>query len=119
MIRVEVLDDTYVVALLVWTRVLHQHAAVAVLLHVRRHLRPVEATRARLLVSDVVEVLARRAALADGGDLVLVLTDGLELVVLGVVHAVVEGFEANFGLLTTIAYGMFYLAADKSAGFTW
>ena len=31
----------------------------------------------------------------------------------------VEGFEANFGLLTTIAYGMFYLAADKSAGFTW
>ena len=31
----------------------------------------------------------------------------------------VTGFEANFGLLTTIAYGMFYLAADKSAGFTW
>ena len=31
----------------------------------------------------------------------------------------VEGFEANLGLLTTIAYGMFYLAADKSAGFTW
>ena len=31
----------------------------------------------------------------------------------------VEGFEANLGLLTTIAYGMFYIAADKSAGFTW
>ena len=31
----------------------------------------------------------------------------------------VTGFEANFGLLTIIAYGMFYLAADKSAGFTW
>lgn len=94
MIRVEVLDDTYVVALLVWTRVLHQHAAVAVLLHVRRHLRPVEATRARLLVSDVVEVLARRAALADGAYLVLVL-DWLELVILAVVHAVVEGLEAD------------------------
>lgn len=89
MIRIEVLNDAYVVALLVWAAVLHQHAAIAVLLHVGRDLRPVEASRARLLVSDAVEILACRAALPDGPYLILVL-DWLELVILAVVHAVVE-----------------------------
>jgi hypothetical protein len=90
-VRVEVLNYSNVVALLIRDLIvlLHHHAAVAVLLHVRRHLGSVEAARPRLLVSNAVDVLAGGAALSDRPDLVLVLAEGLELVVLGVVHAVV------------------------------
>lgn len=92
MVRVEVLDNSNVVALLVRHALivlLHHHAAVAVLLHVRWHLGSIESARASLLVPDTVYVLACSAALADGTDLVFVLAERLELVVLGVVNAVV------------------------------
>lgn len=98
-VRVEILNDTNVVALLIrhLTVVLHYHAAIAVLLHIWRHLRAVKTARARLLIStNAIDILAGRAALAHGADLVLMLAaEGLELVVLGVVHAVVERFEAH------------------------
>jgi hypothetical protein len=95
MIGIEVLNDSDVVALPAGHRhiaIVHHHVVLHVGLHVGRHLRSVEASRAGLLVVEAVQVLAGRAALADRANLVLVLPHGLELLVLGVVNAVVEGF---------------------------
>lgn len=92
MIGVEVLNYADVVAVLpryLHVAAAHHHPVVHIPLHIRRHLRPIKAARASLLIVETVQVLAASAAVADGADLVLMLSHRMELLIFGIVDAIV------------------------------
>ena len=67
MVRIEVLNNANIVALLIWCTILHYHASIAILLHVRRNLRAVVPTRSSgfLSTANAVKVLTSCAAWPD------------------------------------------------------
>jgi len=86
-VRVEVLNDADVVGSGTLSSVQHvRHASV----RRRRHLRTVETSGSRLLITDTLHILCVGSHRPDRADLVLVLPNRLKLVRLGVINAIIE-----------------------------